>query len=763
MMKILTVIILILCSFWQVFLQETGQKVLRGKAVDADGLPIENAEIVIVSTSGRIFPCRSESEGNFVCESGFDEKFTLVIEAQNFSILRQTFENLQDFPADSVFELKPGELREQVVVTAARTETRLGETPASVVTLSRTQIETTAAPTVDDALRQVAGFSLFRRTGSRQANPTTQGVSLRGVGASGASRSLVLFDGVPLNDSFGGWIQWSRVPTISIGQIEVLRGGASSLYGNNSLSGTVNILPRKNDRKYIFSAETYGGTQNTFSGSTFFGFTKNDWSADLVAAHFQTKGYITVDENQRGNADSFAGSRNLNLSARFAKTFGTGGDIFFRPTYFGESRTNGTPAQINRTHIRQYILGGNFNLPNYVSVVQSPKFDWRFYGGTQVYDQTFSAVSADRNSENLNRVQRVPAQNIGFSANFSAVVFENQTVVVGFESREVRGASDEIGIANNRPTSLSGSGGRERTFGVFVQDFARIGSKLVLSASARYDSWRNFAASSVTRTIATNQTSVVRFADRDETAFSPQISALYQITPEVSVFALASKSFRAPTLNELSRGFRVGSVVTQSNENLLAERAVNYEAGASYAKNRFYLRGNFFTSNISNPVSNVTLTTTPNLITRQRRNVGKIRARGAEIEAETRIKSFRFSAGYLFSDSRVAEFPANRALENLRVPQTARHQFTFQTNYTIKDWNFAVQSRASSAQFDDDLNTFRLEPYFQADAFVSKRFGENLQIFTGIENVFNSRYSVGRTPLRTVSSPINMRIGVRWN
>ena len=762
-MKILTIIILILGSCLQSFSQTTDQKVLRGKAVDADDLPVENAKVVIVSNSGRIFPCRSEAEGSFVCESGFDGDFTLVIEARNFSILRQNFENLQDFSSDNVFELKTAELREEVVVTATRTETRIGETPASVVTLSRSELETTAAPTVDDALRQVAGFSLFRRTGSRHANPTAQGVSLRGVGASGASRSLVLFDGVPLNDVFGGWIQWSRVPTIAVGQIEVLRGGSSSLYGNNSLSGTVNILPRKNERKYIFSTEIYGGTQNTFSGSTFTGFVKNDWTADFIANHFQTKGYVTVDENERGNADSFAGSRNLNLSARFAKSFGTRGDIFFRPTYFGESRTNGTPAQINRTHLREFVSGGQFVIQNSKFKIQNSKFDWRFYGGTQVYDQTFSAVSANRNSETLNRIQRVPAQNLGFSVNFSAVAFENQTVVAGFETREVRGASDEIGLTNNRAVSLSGSGGRERTFGVFIQDYAKIGSKLVLSASARYDSWRNFAASSVTRTFAANQTNLVVFPDRDETAFSPQISALYQITPDVSIFALASKSFRAPTLNELYRGFRIGSVVTLPNENLRAERAVNYEAGASFSKNNFYLRGNFFAANISNPISNVTLTTTPSLITRQRRNVGKIRARGAEIEMETRIKALRFSAGYLFSDSRVAEFPANRALENLRVPQTARHQITFQTNYSFKSWNFAVQSRASSAQFDDDLNRFRLEPYFQADAFVSKRFGENLQIFTGIENVFNSRFSVGRTPLRTVSSPINLRVGVRWN
>ncbi|MBA4183786.1 MAG: TonB-dependent receptor [Acidobacteria bacterium] len=755
--------ILILFCFIQAFSQEVGQGVLRGKVIDAVGLPIEKASVKIVSDSGKISLCQTEREGNFVCDANFNGGFTLTIEAQDFSVLRQTFDELQDFPQADTFTLAPADLREEVVVTANRAETRLSETPASIVTLSKAEIQLTAAPTVDDALRQVAGFSLFRRTGSRYANPTAQGVSLRGIGASGASRSLVLFDGIPLNDPFGGWVQWNRVPTIAVERIEVLRGGASSLYGNNSLSGTVNILPKKTRENYAFSAEIFGGTQNTFSGSTFFGFSKNDWMADFVAANFQTKGYILVERGERGAADVFAGSRNSNLSARIGKSFNDTANVFFKTSYFGEVRTNGTGLQTNRTHIRQFVLGGEFNSLNPKSKIQNPKLEWRFYGGTQVYDQVFSAVNASRNSETLNRVQRVPAQNFGFSANASAVVLENQTFVVGFETRQVRGASDEIGLANNRTTSVSDSGGRERTFGFFVQDFARIGARFVLAASARFDAWKNFAASSQTRTLANNQTTVVNFPDRKETAFSPQISLLFQATKKFSLFAVASKSFRAPTLNELYRGFRVGNVVTLSNENLLAEKANNFEAGANFGLRNFNLRGNFFLTEISQPVSNITLSVAPNLITRQRQNIGETRTRGVEMEVETRIHEINFSVGYLLADSRIAKFPTNKNLENLFVPQTARHQLTFQTRYGKRDWSFALQGRASSAQFDDDLNLFRLEPYFGLDAFAGKRFKENLQVFVGVENVFNSRYSIGRTPVRTVSSPVNLRVGIRWN
>ncbi len=756
------VIFFVLCGIEKVSAQSAETTVLRGKINNQIDLPVENVTIKIYPEAGKQSRCQTDKEGNFECEISFNEGFTLVAEAENFLSLRQNFAKLQDYSQNFVFTILTAPVSERVVVTANRTETRLGETAASIVSLSSEEIKTTAAPTIDDKLRQVAGFSLFRRSGSRYANPTSQGVSLRGVGASGASRSLVLFDGTPLNDVFGGWILWNRVAPISVENIEVLRGGASSLYGSGSLSGTINILPRRVRENFIFSGEIYGGMQKTFSSSTFFGFSKNDWSADFTASHFQTQGYILTDKTQRGAVDSFAGSRNINVSGRIAKNFNDKANIFFKTSYFGESRTNGTPAQINRTHLREFVLGGNVQISDSKFQIPDLNVNWRVFGGTQVYDQTFSAVSADRNIENLTRLQRVPAQNIGFSGQLAGVFLQNQTFVLGVEAREVRGASDEIGYFNNRASSAAGSGGRERTFGLFVQDFARISKRFVLAGSLRYDDWKNFRSLSSVKTFSNNQNATTIFSDRRESAFSPQVSALYQVTDNFSIFALASKSFRAPTLNELYRGFRVGSVITNPNENLRAEKASNFETGASFSRNNFYLRGNFFLTEISNTISNVTLSVTPNLITRQRQNAAKTRAFGTEIEAETRFKNFRFSAGYLLTDSRVIRFPSNQILENLFIPQVARHQFTFQTNYSKNNWTLAFQGRASSKQFDDDLNLFRLEPYFQLDFYAARRFRENLQIFAAVENTFNSHYSIAKTPIRSVSPPINLRVGMRW-
>jgi len=155
---------------------------------------------------------------------------------------------------------------DSITVTATRTETRVADTPASVVVLSADDLRNSAAPAVDDALRQVAGFTLFRRASSRVANPTAQGVTLRGVGASGASRALVLDDGVPLNDPFGGWVYWGRVPMVALERAEVLRGGASDLYGSSAMGGVVQFVRRKTP---ALNAELSAGSQESGTASVF--------------------------------------------------------------------------------------------------------------------------------------------------------------------------------------------------------------------------------------------------------------------------------------------------------------------------------------------------------------------------------------------------------------------------------------------------------------------------------------------------------------
>src|SRR5216684_3329430 len=128
------------------------------------------------------------------------------------------------------------------------------------------------------------------------------------------------------------------------------------------------------------------------------------------------------------------------------------------------------------------------------------------------------------------------------------------------------------------------------------------------------------------------------FADRLATDFSPPISLL-RTCKSIAVTASFYRAFRAPTLNELYRSFRVGNVATNANPTLRPERLTGSEAGASVQtwSERLTIRGVAFWSEIVDPIANVTLTTTPSLITRQRQNLGRIRARGLEVSTKARL------------------------------------------------------------------------------------------------------------------------------
>ncbi len=738
---------------------------IEGVVIDQNGAPVSGAEVMVLAKSKDASPAqitgsstRTTADGRFSFNAPA-EPASLQVRASGFASLTRVV-NASDPDATHLrIVLEPLPLSEQMTITAARTKTRLADTAASVAVLSTEDLSTTAALTIDDALRQIPGFSLFRRSGSRTANPTSQGVSLRGVGASGASRAVVLADGIPINDPFGGWVYWGRVPRESLDRIEVVQGGASSLYGTDALGGVINLIPR-DTRESALSFEASYGNEQTPNVSLFAGGKLFQWAAQLSAEAFHTDGYILVDEIQRGRVDTRAGAEHTVIDLTLERLISDRGRIFVRGSLFDESRENGTPVQTNNTYIRQVALGTDLNS------TRAGSFSARGFALTEIFNQDFSSIAADRNTETITRSQRVPAQQVGFVTQWSRAAGSRQTLVAGVDAREVRGASDELGFTAGRLTLAVGSGGREGTVGVFGQDIIRITPRWLLTLGVRGDRWKNFDALSSSRPLpAATPVTVTRFPDRIETAFSPRVSLLHKLNENVSLVVSGYRSFRAPTLNELYRSFRVGNVLTQANSKLLAERLTGGEAGVnvSAADKRVNIRGTFFWSEITRPIANVTLSVTPALITRQRQNLGRTRSRGLELETEARVTStFTITGGYQFIDATVLKFPANTSLEGLLIPQVARHLLTFQARYSNPHrLTFAIQGRAAGAQFDDDQNLLPLDKYFTLDAFASRALGRGVELFGALENLTGQRYDIGRTPVRTLGPPLLARIGVR--
>jgi outer membrane cobalamin receptor len=736
--------------------QDHSGLVFEGVVIDSNGAPIPDAQVSLASGDRVLVKTNTDGKGGFQLQTEARKELKLVVESSGFA--RHELQLLSLSQSALRVTLLPAVVSARVIVSATRVASPQSETAASVSVLDTKDLQATSAITLDDTLRQVPGFSLFRRSGSRTANPTTQGVSLRGVGASGASRALVMVDGIGLNDPFGGWVYWNRIPRESIDKVEVLLGGASHVYGSTALAGLIDIATKSVSENHLSLSASYGN-EATPNVSIFMSGRKNDWSASVAGEIFRTNGYVLISKDQRGLVDTPAGSRSAVVNLRLQRTFDQKHRFFTSASFFAEARKNGTPLQINRTHLRQFSVGLDLD------TTSAGFFAARVTGSTQVFDQNFSAVSADRNSENLTRVQRVPAQTVGASFQWTRANGTRQTLVAGAETREVRGASDEIVFVNGQAGSLVGSGGREHTSGVYVEDLLQIGSRLFLNLGARLDHWRNIDALSSSRSLtSSSSTTVTLFPDRSENALSGQVSGVYKINDRVSTVVSLLRAFRAPTLNELYRSFRVGNVLTLANENLRAERLSGGEAGVrvSALDDRLNVRGNFFWNEITRPVANVTLQSTPSLITRQRQNLGRTRSRGFELYSEAALnRDWSLTAGYLFADASVVRFPANALLEGLRIPQIARHQFTFQSRYSNPSITIGLQGRAASSQFDDDQNIFQLAPYFTLDAFVARRLSDRFEIFCAIENILNQRYEAGKTPVTTLGPPILVRGGFR--
>src|SRR6185295_17061170 len=216
------------------------------------------------------------------------------------------------------------------------------------------------------------------------------------------------------------------------------------------------------------------------------------------------------------------------------------------------------------------------------------------------------------------------------------------------------------------------AGGKQQFVGGFVQDLIAVTPRLRLTLSARLDHWKNYNAS---KTETTSVTTVTSFADKKNPVGSPHAAALYKVSDRLSVWGGTSWGFRAPTLNELYRQFSVGTVVTQSNDQLGPERLFGWETGVNVEPVRnLTWRTTVFDDRFTHAVSNITLT--PTLA--QRQNVGRTRIWGIQSDFEYRLFSYwKVSGGYLYDYGRVKEFEQSPALVGKFLAQVPRHRGTF--------------------------------------------------------------------------------------
>ena len=748
---------------------------VAGSVHDATGASVQGAKVQL-SANSYSAETTTDAAGMFVFDGVPAASGTVAVTADGFEPVKQSWTAIAGAVPQVSLVLQPLSVSQQVVVTAARTATPLGESPASTIQLTRHDLQQTPNLTLDDMLRQVPGFSLFRRSSSRIANPTTLGVSLRGLGSgSGPSRVLVLEDGIPLNDPFGSWIYWDRVPNESVASVEVDEEGASSLYGSDALAGVVQFLTRRPNPDGI-SLETSYGNQNTPDLSLWAGGEKGKWESTFSGDVFHTDGYILVPQDQRGSVDTKAGSEHGAADLMIGRKIGSDNEIFGRGWYFDDRRQNGTPDQTNNIRMGEGALGANLHLGAIGSLVL------RFYGEAQTYHQGLSSVAGNRNSEILVDQQTVPAQEVGGSAVWSRGVGNRQTLVAGFDDHEDIGHSNEIQFSGvtGKHTFDTFSGGHQRATGVFGEDLIQIAPGWTLAASARFDDWRNFDAFRVQQPV--NALGVPSgpaintfFSARSYNAFDPRLSVVHAIGSHVSWSASIYRAFRAPTLNELYRSFRAGTVTTDANPDLRAERLTGGETGVDVTgfQRRLEVRGIFFFNEVIDPVTNVpcpTLMPLPTCplastgTTQQRQNLGRTTAPGFDLNGVVNItRHLQLIGGYEFVDAKIDSAPG-LGLAGLWVAQVPHSVVTFQARYDDPQHIvFSVDGRMVGVQFDDAKNAFPMGRFFVMDAMASRGIWGGAEVFAAVENLTNEEYLIASQGGQETGLPITARVGFRFN
>ena len=659
--------------------------------------------------------------------------------------------------AGTTLRLKPAAGTERVTVTAYRTPLGSLESPVTTRLLTQQALNTTAAVTLDDTVRQLPGVELFRRSSSLVANPSSQGISLRGLGSTSASRTLLTEDDVPLNDPIGGWIHWQELPELAVKSIEVVRGGASDLYGSSAIGGVVSVVPMSPGSDLAELRSSYGG-EGTFDESLLMNAKRGHWGLLAAGGLIGTDGYIQEAPLQRGPVDraSYVHSQNALLLAEHNQ-----GPlrVFVRANGFNDSRHNGTPYQVNGTRLVRYATGGDWQGPHGGTLAV------RVYGSDERYRQTFSSVSnlpnfgvatcAYRCGEVPTRFSFTPDNELGAAAHWNQPVGAGLLVVVGGDVHDVRFWDHEQTYGST--AALTNLHDHQRDSAAYVEALM-VRKGWTFMASGRMDWFQNYDGQLLDWNGASWVPGPTQPPQRDERIFDPRMGLSRKMGSHWAISASGFRAFRAPTPSELYRSTQVGNKLTNPNGALLSERATGWETGVATEWRWGMIRSSYFLTQVNRPIAALTVNAQSSPILLVRENLGQIESRGVAVDFELSPRRWlAVDGGYQYARGTVTRGSAD--LGNW-IPEVARNMASLNLRaYRPALGTVSVQSRLSGRQYDDDANSFLLHGYFRLDAYASRDFGKRLQVFAAGENLLNRQIEDSKTPTTTLGMPRVARVG----
>jgi len=647
-----------------------------------------------------------------------------------------------------------------------------GNAAYDVVTIDRARLTSTASGRLEDILRDVAGFAQYRRSDARSAHPTSQGATLRGLGGNASSRALIVLDGVPQIDPFGGWVTFTAFDPARLGEIRVTRGGGSGIYGPGALAGTIEIDSAGPETLRPATVSVAYGSRNALDAHGLLSSTAGAGFA-TVSANFQRgDGFIPIVASQRGPIDQPAAYRQGSINARAVFPVGGDAELQANMLLLRDERTRGLPGTDNSS------TGADASL----RLVGHGRwgFEALTYLQMRKFASGFASAGAGRTiaTETLNQFN-VPATGIGGRLELRPPIGGNLELRVGADARYTEGETDEyFTYVAGQPTRQREAGGRTTNVGAFADLSWPLDDHWILTGGGRIDHWRISDGRLRERTLATGAfITNTNYPDRDGTETTARGGIAWRPARHWHVRTAAYLGWRLPTLNELYRPFRAGADATAANAALTPERLKGVDGGIDWTPfPNVKLSATVFHNVLDHAIGNITLGAGPGTfpgvgfvaaggVYRQRGNLDAIRSNGIELEGHVTDGEWRLSTSYAYVDARVRGSGLSASLDGLRPAQTPHHQLSA-TLGREELWGLSASAtvRYVSGQYEDDQNSRVDKSATTLDLTAGVPIGHNLSIEARVENATNALIEATIASDGTIerASPRTLWIGLKF-
>ena len=641
---------------------------------------------------------------------------------------------------------------DELVISATRTPEAAAKTAAAVTVVSEDQIKRSPYPgghELDDVVRSVPGVQPALLS-SRYNHPTAQSITLNGLGT---RRALVLLDGVPLNDGFGGWINWGLIPN-DLERVEIVPGGSSNLYGTWAMGGVVSVITRTPGSGTSLTLDSQAGTLSTYQQALNARYGGDRFRFSLGYRWFHTNGIIPVPDYQRGPVDRTNDSRHefFNGSLAWLPTHSTVFDL--TGSYFHEDRTFGTTLSIASRTI------GNVSLGLRSDQHRAGLWEGKLFGQWQTFRNLTSQIIPAplvRLGEFQNSIQTIPSNDFGGSLQWTGRLFNADRLVLGTDARTIIGQSTDQLFSQTAFLGQTSSRGQQLGWGLFGEWILPLADRWSVTPGVRADWWKNYNAR-----IDTPAGSAVP-PDNVISVVNPKLSSAYQIADSLRLGASVYQAFRVPTLNELYRGFASGGFVFLPNDQLRPERLTGADAKleGEFLSNRS-LRWRL--SVHRDEVKDQILFVSRSASAAQRQNVGRTLATGGALDLSYQVGPLlTINAGYAYVDSVIRNFPGNPDREGKRVPNVSRSQVTMGATAGRADVvELVILARYLSRQYVDDANTQPVADFFVIDASLQREIRQGIRLLITGENLTDRQYIATQTgQVKTLGSPLLIMGGMR--